>query len=146
MAPMARNGSHEGAGPRQRQLRVGELVRRALSDTLMRGDLHDPDLARTSITVGEVRMSPDLRHATVFVMPLGGGEVQSVIKALARNQSQLRRAVARQVTTKFVPELRFRPDESYDRMDETRRLLSLSEVRRDLDPEPSRMGDEDTEA
>ena len=133
MPPMARNGTYEGgSGPSQRQLRVGELVRRALSDTLMRGDLHDPDLSRVSITVGEVRMSPDLRHATVFIMPLGGGDVQTIIKALARNHHHLRRAVAKQMTMKYSPDLRFRADESYDRMDETRRLLSLDEVRRDL--------------
>ncbi|WP_097930804.1 30S ribosome-binding factor RbfA [Monaibacterium marinum] len=130
---MASNKFHEGAGPSQRQLRVGELIRRALSDTLMRGDLHDPDLAHVSVTVGEVRMSPDLRHATVFVMPLGGGDVQSVIKALARNQSNLRRAISKQVIMKYSPELRFRADDSYDQMDETRRLLDLEEVRRDLD-------------
>ncbi len=130
---MARNIHHEGAGPSQRQLRVGELIRRALSDALMRGDLHDPELDRTSITVGEVRMSPDLRHATVFVMPLGGGDVQAVIKALARNHGELRRAVTKAVTLKYAPDLRFRADESYDRMDETRRLLALDEVRRDLE-------------
>jgi len=133
MPSMAKNSSHEGTGPTQRQLRVGELVRRALSDTLMRGDLHDPDLANVSVTVGEVRMSNDLRHATAFVMPLGGGDVQRVIKALARNQSTLRRTISKQMTTKFSPELRFRPDESYDQMDETRRLLDLAEVRRDLE-------------
>jgi len=132
---MAKNNSYEGSGPSQRQLRVGEVMRRALSDTLMRGELHDPDLANVSVTVGEVRMSNDLRHATVFVMPLGGGDVQRVIKALARNQSSLRRAIAKHMTIKFSPELRFRPDESYDQMDETRRLLDLAEVRRDLGDE-----------
>lgn len=133
MAIMASNKFQEGAGPSQRQLRVGELIRRALSDTLMRGDLHDPDLAHVSVTVGEVRMSPDLRHATVFVLPLGGGDAQPVIKALARSQSNLRRAISKQVTMKYSPELRFRADHSYDQMDETRRLLDLEEVRRDLD-------------
>ncbi len=129
---MARHTINEGAGPSQRQLRVGELVRRALSDALMRGDTHDPDLGRTSITVGEVRMSPDLRHATVFVMPLGGVDVEGVLAALERNRSELRRLVTRAVTLKYSPDLRFRADESYDRMDETRRLLSSDDVRRDL--------------
>ncbi|WP_108783784.1 30S ribosome-binding factor RbfA [Pontivivens insulae] len=129
---MAKRTFHEGAGPSQRQLRVGELVRRALSDVLMRGDIHDPDLANTSVTVGEVRMSPDLKHATAFVMPLGGGDVQSVIKALARNKGELRRAVTKSMTLKFSPDLRFRPDVSFDQMDETRRLLDSEEVRRDL--------------
>ncbi|RED12066.1 Ribosome-binding factor A [Pontivivens insulae] len=132
MRAMAKRTFHEGAGPSQRQLRVGELVRRALSDVLMRGDIHDPDLANTSVTVGEVRMSPDLKHATAFVMPLGGGDVQSVIKALARNKGELRRAVTKSMTLKFSPDLRFRPDVSFDQMDETRRLLDSEEVRRDL--------------
>lgn len=133
MGDMGKRIFHEGSGPSQRQLRVGELVRRALSDVLIRGDIHDPDLARTSVTVGEVRMSPDLRHATAFVMPLGGGDVDVVIKALARNKGELRRAVTKSMTLKFSPDLRFRPDESFDQMDETRRLLDSEEVRRDLE-------------
>ena len=76
---MAKNKHHDGSGPSQRQLRVGELVRRALSDILMRGDIHDPDLNRFSVTVGEVRMSPDLRVATAYVVPLGGEGQDEVI-------------------------------------------------------------------
>lgn len=128
---MARPASHD-KGPSQRQLRVGELIRRTLSDTLMRGDVHDPDLQRVSITVGEVRVSPDLKVATVHVMPLGGGDVQAVITALARNRGELRHRVAQAMTLKFAPDLRFRPDETFDALDDTRRLFADEKVQRDL--------------
>ena len=121
-----------GIGPSQRQLRVGELIRRALSDVFARGDLHDPDLAGTSITVGEVRTSPDLKQATVFVLPLGGRNTDTVLDALNRNRGEIRREMNRQVTLKFSPQLRFVTDDSFDRMDETRRLLSDPAVSRDL--------------
>ncbi|MEC3863350.1 30S ribosome-binding factor RbfA [Mesobacterium sp. TK19101] len=130
---MAKNRFHEGGGPSQRQLRVGELIRRTLSDVLNRGEIHDPDLNRLSITVGEVRTSPDLRVATAYVMPLGGTGQEDVLALLARNKSELRRAVSRNLTLKFAPELRFRLDETFDRMDETRRLFSQDDVRRDLE-------------
>lgn len=132
---MSRNRHHEGAGPSNRQLRVGELIRRALADVLMRGDIHDDVIARASITVGEVRASPDLRQATVFVMPLGGALADEVLDALHRNKGELRRAVTKAVKLKYSPDLRFVLDESYDRMDETRRLLSDDTVRRDLTAE-----------
>lgn len=133
MGVMARNGSHEGKGPSQRQLRVGELIRRTLSDVLNRGDIHDPDLNRLSLTVGEVRVSPDLKVATAFVLPLGGRGQDDALDLLARNQGELRRAVAREMTLKYAPELRFRLDETFDQMDETRRLLESDEVRRDVE-------------
>ncbi len=129
---MARQPHHPGAGPSQRQLRVGELIRRTLSDVLNRGDVHDPDLNRMSITVGEVRTSPDLKVATAFVLPLGGQGREEALDALRRNRSELRRAVSKGLTLKFSPELRFVIDESFDRMDETRRLLGQDDVRRDL--------------
>lgn len=122
-----------GPGPSQRQLRVGELIRRTLSDVIMRGDVHDPDLAGVSVTVGEVRMSPDLRVATVFVLPLGGANTQKIIKALARSAHELRRAVNKNVKLKFSPELRFLADESFDRMDQTRTMLGEDRVKRDLE-------------
>ncbi len=118
--------------PSQRQLRVGELIRRALSDMLARGEVHDPDLTRMSITVGEVRTSPDLRVATVPVMPLGGGESEAAIAALARNQGELRRLLGRSITLKFVPELRFVTDATFDILDDTRRLFADEQVQRDL--------------
>lgn len=130
---MAKNRFHDGDGPSQRQLRVGELIRRTLSDVLMRGDIHDPDLNRMSITVGEVRTSPDLKIATVYVCPLGGQGQDEVIALLARNKSELRRAISKQLTLKYAPDLRFRIDETFDRMDESRRLFAQDAVRRDLE-------------
>ena len=132
---MSKRRFQEDSGPSQRQLRVGELIRRALSDVLMRGDVHDPELSGVSITVGEVRMSPDPRVATVFVMPLGGANTEVVIKALARSAGELRHHVNKAVTLKFSPQLRFLADETFDRMDHTRAMLSEDRVRRDLDAE-----------
>lgn len=130
---MARNRHPEGGAPSQRQLRVGELIRRTLSEILARGDVHDPDLSRLSITVGEVRTSPDLKVATAYVLPLGGRDVDVAMEALSRNRGELRRLVSKSLTLKYSPELRFRIDETFDRMDETRRLLSDEHVRQDLD-------------
>ena len=92
---MASNRFNTGPGPSQRQLRVGELIRRTLSDVLLRADVHDPDLNRHSITVGEVRASPDLKVATVYVLPLGGHDAQDALAALRRNTRELRHHVAR---------------------------------------------------
>jgi len=131
MPAMARNRSHDG--PSQRQLRVGELIRRTLSEVLMRGDIHDPELNALSITVGEVRTSPDLKIATAFVMPLGGEGRDASIQALARNKPELRRIIGRKAGLKFAPDLRFRLDETFDQMDETRRILSDETVRRDVE-------------
>ena len=133
MGGMAKNKFHEGPGPSQRQLRVGETVRRALSDVLARGDVHDTDLNRMSITVGEVRISPDLKIATAYVLPLGGEGQDEVLKLLARNKSELRRQVAKKLTLKFSPDLRFQLDQTFDRMDETRRLFNQEDVRRDVE-------------
>jgi len=123
-----------GSGPSQRQLRVGELIRRTLSELLNRAEIHDPELNAMSITVGEVSCSPDLRVATVYVMPLMGSvPVQDAIVALARNKAELRHRVSQELTLKYAPDLRFRPDETFDRLDETRRLFSDPAVKRDLD-------------
>ncbi len=130
---MAKNKFHNGPGPSQRQLRVGELIRRTLSEVLARGDVHDPDLNRMSITVGEVRTSPDLRIATAYVLPLGGKGQDEVIKLLARNKGELRRAVSKKLALKFAPDLRFQLDETFDRMDDTRRMLNQDNVRRDTE-------------
>ncbi|MEM1064448.1 MAG: 30S ribosome-binding factor RbfA [Pseudomonadota bacterium] len=129
---MAKGRFQETRGPSQRQLRVGELIRRRLSDVLARGDVHDPELNGMSITVGEVRASPDLKIATAFVLPLGGDGRDAALAALRRNRAELRRTVARGLDLKFAPELRFEIDDTFDRMDETRRLLSEDNVRRDL--------------
>ncbi|WP_425093182.1 30S ribosome-binding factor RbfA [Tropicimonas sp. S265A] len=129
---MAKSRFDTGGGPSQRQLRVGELIRRTLSSVLAQGDIHDPDLNRMSITVGEVRTSPDLKVATAFVLPLGGDGKQDALDALRRNRHELRRAVSKELTLKFSPELRFQIDETFDRMDETRRLLNEEKVQQDL--------------
>lgn len=140
---MANKRFSSGNGPSQRQLRVGELIRRTLSDVLNRAEIHDPDLNRMSITVGEVSCSPDLKVATVYVMPLMGSvPVEAAIEALARNKAELRHRVAAELTLKYAPDLRFRPDETFDRLDETRRLFSDPKVRQDLS---SPEGDEDGE-
>lgn len=133
MQAMAKGNSSFGSGPGMRQLRVGEQIRRTMSELLMRGDIHDPDLNHMSITVGEVRLSADLRVATVYVLPLGGEGKEDAIRLLARHQGELRRLIGRKCGLKHAPELRFRLDETFDRMDETRRLLSQDEVARDLD-------------
>ena len=130
---MAKNRFSHGAGPSQRQLRVGELIRRTLSDILMRGDIHDPELNRLSVTVGEVRVSPDLKIATAYVLPLGGEGQEDVVGLLARNKGELRRVIGKKLALKFAPDLRFRLDETFDRMDETRRLFAQENVRRDIE-------------
>lgn len=138
---MAKNKFHQGSGPSQRQLRVGELIRRTLSEVLSRGDVHDPELNRMSITVGEVRTPPDLKMATAFVLPLGGEHAEEALAALRRNRAELRRLVAKKTALKFAPEIRFAIDDTFDRMDETRRLFAQEEVRRDIET-----GDGDDEA
>jgi ribosome-binding factor A len=130
---MAKNKFHDGPGPSQRQLRVGELIRRTLSEVLMRGDIHDPDLNRISVTVGEVRTSSDLKIATAYVMPLGGEGQDDLIALLARNKHELRRMIGKKVGLKYAPDLRFRLDETFDQMDETRRLFDQDTVRRDVE-------------
>lgn len=133
MGGMAKNRFSDGAGPSQRQLRVGELLRRRLSEVLTRGDIHDPDLNALSITVGEVRASPDLKVATAYILPLGGKGREEALEALRRNRSEIRRTVAKGLDLKFAPELRFALDETFDRMDDTRRLLAEETVRRDIE-------------
>lgn len=128
-----KNRASSGSGPSQRQLRVGELVRHALSDILARGDLPDPALAKVLITVPEVRMSPDLKIATCFVMPLGGKDPKAAIDALATNAKPLRGEIARRVELKYVPELRFRIDTSFEEGARIDALLRSPQVQRDLD-------------
>lgn len=129
---MAKNRFQDTAGPTQRQLRIAELIRRTLSEALMRGDVHDPDLTRMSITIGEVRVTADLSIATVFALPLGGKGGENAIKALARNKGELRRILGKALKIKHTPDLRFMVDETFDQMDHTNRLLSQENVQRDL--------------
>ncbi|TFL20069.1 30S ribosome-binding factor RbfA [Jannaschia formosa] len=123
----------EGRGPSQRQLRVGELIRRTLSEVLMRGEVHDPELNAMSITVGEVTITGDLKIATAWVLPLGGEGADAAIAALNRNRGALRHLVMNGLTLRHAPELRFRIDETFDRMDATRRLFEDERVRRDVE-------------
>ena len=132
---MARARFDTGPGPSQRQLRVGELIRRRLSEVLSRGEIHDPALSGMSITVGEVTVSPDLKVATAWVMPLGGQGREAAIATLATNRGELRHLVSKGLALKFAPDLRFRIDETFDRMDDARRLFASDAVRRDLDDE-----------
>ena len=130
---MAYKNLTSAKGPSQRQLRVGELIRRILSEVLSRGEVHDPDLNRYYITVGEVQMSADMRVATVHVMPLGGEDVEGAIALLAKHQGELRHLIGKQMIIKHIPELRFRRDITFDQLDETRRLLGDERVRRDVE-------------
>src|SRR6195952_5625427 len=122
-------------GGSQRQLRVGEIVRHAVADILSTGGVHDPDLEGHIITVPEVRMSPDLKLATVYVMPLGGKDTEKVIDALARNKRFLRGEVADRVNLKFAPDLRFRVDGRFDEAERMEKLLRTPAVQRDPKPE-----------
>jgi ribosome-binding factor A len=122
-------------GGSQRQLRVGEIVRHAVADILAQGGVHDPDLEGHIITVPEVRMSPDLKLATVYVMPLGGKDTDKVLTALERNKKFLRGEVAHRVNLKFAPDLRFRVDERFDEAERIEKLLRTPAVQRDLKPE-----------
>jgi ribosome-binding factor A len=122
-------------GGSQRQLRVGEIVRHAVADLLAQGSVHDSDLEGHIITVPEVRMSPDLKLATVYVMPLGGKDTDVVIAALARNKKFLRGEVAHRVNLKFAPDLRFRVDDRFDEAERIEKLLRTPAVQRDLKPE-----------
>src|SRR5271170_2627373 len=122
-------------GGSQRQLRVGELIRHELAEMLSRGDIHDPVVEAHMITVPEVRMSPDLRLATIYVMPLGGRDAAEVIAALDRNKRYVRGELMRRVNLKFAPEIRFRIDERFDEAERIEKLLRAPVVQRDLDGE-----------
>jgi ribosome-binding factor A len=130
---------HSGDQPSQRMLRVGELIRHVVADLLSRSAVNDPVLDGHVISVPEVRMSPDLKLATVFVMPLGGKDVQPVLDALDRNRKFMRGEVAHKCSLRFAPELRFRVDESFERGSRIDTLLNSPEVQRDL----AVLGDED---
>jgi len=135
---MQRNETPEGKSVRL--LRVGEQVRHALSDILMRGDVHDETLASHLVSVTEVRMSPDLRHATVFVKPLLGSDEAVVIKALRTNTAYFQSEVARRVNTKYAAKLKFLPDESFDEGGKIDALLRQPKVAQDLGREDGAEG------
>ncbi|MDX2159324.1 MAG: 30S ribosome-binding factor RbfA [Hyphomicrobiaceae bacterium] len=127
----ARAGESGPQGPSQRQLRVGELIRHKVAEMLSRGDVHDDVLTAHLISVPEVRMSPDLKLATVYVMPLGGQDVKPVLEALERNKRYIRGEVAEAVNLKFAPDLRFRFDETFDEGARIDALLDSPKVRQD---------------
>src|ERR687889_910477 len=129
-------------GPSQRQQRVAELIRHALAEVLSRGDVQDDVLTRHVITIPEVRMTPDLKLATAYVMPLGGRDEDAVIKALDRNKKVLRQEVARRVNLKFAPDLRFLRDESFDEAARIDALLRSEKVQRDIRKEEADAGED----
>jgi ribosome-binding factor A len=117
----------------QRQLRVGEQIRRSLSDILNRGEIHDPDLNRIPITVGEVAVSADLMIATAFVLPLGGEDRDVALSLLRKHRYEIRHLITRALTLKFSPEIRFQIDETFDRIEATNRMFSDERVKRDIE-------------
>ena len=129
---MPRHHREQSAGGSQRQLRVGELIRHELAEMLLRGDIHDPVIEAHMITIPEVRMSPDLRLATIYVMPLGGRDEQAVIAALDRNKRYVRGEIARRVNLKFSPDIRFRVDDRFEEAERIAKLLQTPQVQRDL--------------
>jgi ribosome-binding factor A len=138
---MRKQHRDHASGPSQRALRAGELVRHALAEVLSRGEVHDPVIQGHMITVPEVRMSPDLRQATAYVMPLGGRDEKEVLAALERNKKFLRGEIARRVNLKFAPEIRFRLDERFDEAERIEKLLRTPQVQRDLAREDGEDGE-----
>jgi ribosome-binding factor A len=129
--------THKPTGPTQRMLRVGELVRHALAAVFSRGDVEDEALAGAVITVPEVRMTPDLKIANAYVMPLGGERAEEIVEALNRHRKFIRGRVAPEVDLKFAPELRFFVDTTFDEFGRIDALLRTDRVQRDLDPDDS---------
>lgn len=123
----------QAKGPSQRQLRVGELIRHKLAEMLARGEIHDDVLAGHVTTISEVRMSPDLKLATAYVMPLGGRDIAPVLAALARNSRFIRKEIAHTVNLRSAPEIRFREDETFEEVARIDRLLHSEKVRRDVE-------------
>ena len=132
MAKRKSQSPRNGSVRTQRQLRVGELLRHVLVDILGRGELRDPDLVGASVTVTEVRVSPDLRNAAVFVMPLGGSRTEEVVAALGRAAPYLRRMIGQSVTMKYSPALSFLADHAFDEGSKIEGILRSATVSRDL--------------
>ncbi len=129
-----RSGSTPTSSPGQRPLRVAERIRHILSSVLQRGDLHDPDLGQSSlITVTGVDIGPDLKHATAYVMPLGGKDADKVAAALNRASGYLRGEVGQELELRYAPKIIFKVDNSFAEVERVERLLSQDAVRRDLD-------------
>jgi ribosome-binding factor A len=143
---MPRQRNHSSSrGPSQRQLRVGEVLRHALSDILREVDIRDADLEGVSVTITQVKPSGDMRHATVFCEPLGGRNADTVIAALNRHKGFLRGQLGHAITIKFTPELRFVEDTSFAEAERIERILKSEKVARDLEPHPQHSKDDDGE-
>src|ERR1700749_1545092 len=130
-----RHSTSSSNGPSQRQLRVGEMLRHALSQILVRSEIRDPDLEGVSVTVTQVKPSGDMRHATVFVEPLGGKNAKAIVQALNRHRGFIRGQMGRTVTMKFTPDLRFGEDMSFAEAEKIERLRKSDVVRRELNTE-----------
>src|SRR5690242_7813347 len=138
MGRQHRSAPHNNTGPTQRQLRVGEMLRHSLAEILRRGEIRDPDLVGVSVTITQVKPSPDMRHATVFCEPLGGKNAKQVIVALNKHKGFLRGELGHTITMKFTPDLRFVEDESFAEAEKIETILKSSRVQRDLSqPDPT---------
>ncbi|MCK5424878.1 MAG: 30S ribosome-binding factor RbfA [Emcibacter sp.] len=133
MSKSHRGDGNDDRGSSHRLLRVGENLRHALSEIFARGEIRDPSLDGVSVTVTEVRCSPDLRNATIFVMPLGGGNEKEVAKALSRNHKYIRGQLSRMVSMKYLPKLKFTSDSSFGEAGHIEELLHSPHVAQDLD-------------
>jgi ribosome-binding factor A len=142
---MSRVHHQQRGEPSQRMLRVAELIRHTMAELLVRSAIGDPVLESQAITIPEVRMSPDLKLATIYVMPLGGRDATDVVAALERNKRYVRGEIARRVNLKFAPEIRFRVDERFDEAERIEKLLRTPVVQRDLESEKE-SGDEKDES
>ncbi|MFI4997470.1 MAG: 30S ribosome-binding factor RbfA [Hyphomicrobiales bacterium] len=134
-----------GRGPSQRALRVGEVIRHALAEILARGEVNDEVLAHHIITIPEVRMSPDMRLATAYVMPLGGRDVGPVLEALERHRRFIKGEIARRINLRYAPDIRFRQDQTFEEASRIEALLHSEKVRRDLETERQPEDDKDDE-
>lgn len=130
---MSRQKSQSAKGPSQRQLRVGELIRHKLAEMLSRGEIYDDVLASHVVTIAEVRMSPDLKLATAYVMPLGGKDIAPVLEALKRHSRFIRGEIAHAVDLRSAPDIRFREDETFEEVNRIDQLLHSEKVRRDVE-------------
>jgi ribosome-binding factor A len=130
---MRKKPQSNNAAPSQRQLRVGELIRHKLAEMLSRGEIHDDVLASHVVTIPEVRLSPGLKLATAYVIPLGGTDTEAVLEALTRHKRYIRAEIAHAVNLKFAPDIRFRSDETFTEASRIDALLASPKVRRDLD-------------
>ncbi len=130
---MTRKKTSSAKAPTQRMLRIGELIRHRIAQLLVRGDIHDDLIASHSITIPEVRISHDMKLATIYVMPLGGDDMKPVIDALERNKKYIRAQVAQTLNLRYAPDLRFREDQTFEEATRIDRLLDSAHVRQDIE-------------